>query len=187
MPELTPERIKEKDYRILFLDAFAGHHTDAIRAFCRSRGFVLIKIPGGITPINCGLDVDLHADMERDLLDLENEDFKLQQLQRPWRVPTRSRQSIVDDVASWWETFPHARTGVDSFRRVGRTCNKLPMELAIIGGWGEWRECEPAPPRTGNSLGFLRACVRAAGCHSESKSKDGESPFDFLYVCHGVL
>ena len=93
---------------------------------------MLIKIGGGTTPILCTLDVYLHADLERDMLEFENEDFQQQQLEKPWKTPSRERQSLTDDLAAWWSSFPHARRGVDAFRRVGGSCvNYHAMDVSV--------------------------------------------------------
>jgi len=67
--------------------------------------------------------------MEQGLLEFESLDFDRQQEERPWKVPTRDRQSVVDDIASWWSAFNHAHVGKYSFLRNGLS-NALPLQKA---------------------------------------------------------
>ena len=113
--------------RIWFLDAFRAQHVKEVDDLLAERRYIKIKIGGGCTPILCGLDVDLHAEMERGLLEFEGLDFDRQQEERPWKVPTRDRQSIVDDIASWWSAFDHAHVGKYSFLRCGLS-GALPLQ-----------------------------------------------------------
>ena len=68
--------------------------------------------------------------MSRDLQELEQVDFQAQQEAKPWKVPDRTRQSIVDDVAAWWNFWPHARKGRECLQRTGLTNQLPPMECA---------------------------------------------------------
>ena len=115
--------------RIWFLDAFRAQHVKEVNDLLAERRYIKIKIGGGCTPILCGLDTDLHAEMERGLLEFEGLDFDRQQEERPWKVPTRDRQSVVDDIACWWSAFDHAHVGKYSFLRNGLS-NALPLQKA---------------------------------------------------------
>ena len=115
--------------RIWFLDAFRAQHVKEVNDLLAERRYIKIKIGGGCTPILCGLDTDLHAQMEQGLLEFESLDFDRQQEERPWKVPTRDRQSVVDDIASWWSAFNHAHVGKYSFLRNGLS-NALPLQKA---------------------------------------------------------
>ena len=119
LPVWTPEREKNHDYRILLLDAYTAHKTEAVRALCRERGFIRIMYGGGVTGILQWNDTDLHAQLDQLYLDLEYEDFQLQLERRPWRVPARSKQSVVDDVAAIWAHLPHAGIGIGASKRTG--------------------------------------------------------------------
>jgi hypothetical protein len=121
LPELTPERIADGDYRVLALDAFEVHKTAKVIAFANSRGYIVIGHRGGTTAIGQWNDTDLHLPMEKEYLNLETLDFDAQLTQRPWRVPSRSRQSIINDIACVWASLPH--------EHIGRKASKLT-------GWG---------------------------------------------------
>ena len=111
LAELTPERIADGDYRVLALDAFEVHKTAKVIAFANSRGYIVIGHRGGTTAIGQWNDTDLHFPMEKEYLNLETLDFDAQLTQRPWRVPSRSRQSIINDIACVWASLPHERIG----------------------------------------------------------------------------
>ena len=119
LPEWSAERAKAHDYRIMFLDAFEVHKCQEVTDLCWSRGFLVIPLGGGTTPIACWLDTDLHQPMSAGLQELEQLDFEAQLEQRPWRCPSRERQAIVDDSASWWYRFPHASNGQVAAMRTG--------------------------------------------------------------------
>jgi len=132
--------------RIWFLDAFKAQHVPAVDALLLERGYIKIKIGGGTTPILCGLDTDCHAAMEKGLIDLEQIDFARQQEERPWRVPTRDRQTLVNDIGNWWVHFPHASVGVASFQRTGLS-NALPALKTSADGVVEFELWAPEDDR----------------------------------------
>ena len=123
LAELTPERIADCAYRVLALDAFEVHKTATVIAFANSRGYFVIGHRGGTTAIGQWKDTDLHLPMEKEYLNLETLDFDAQLTQRPWRVPSRSRQSIINDIACVWASLPH--------EHIGRKASKLTGWVAI--------------------------------------------------------
>ena len=125
LPPWTPEREAARDYRVMFLDDFAVHKTAEVKAVLKERGFFRIMLGGGTTFMMCTLDTDYHAPFSRDYQELENMDYQEQLDERPWRVPTRTRQQIADDVACVWANLPRARIGRASMLRVGFS-NALP-------------------------------------------------------------
>jgi hypothetical protein len=117
------------DFRILLLDAYSAHKGENVKALCKERGFMRIMYGGGVTGILQWNDTDLHARIELEILELEAQDFHKQLEQRPWRVPTRERQDLVDDVAACWANLPHANIGVMASKRTG-LCIALPARNA---------------------------------------------------------
>ena len=98
----------------------------APRAHCLLRNASYAsRIGGGCTPFQCGLEVLYHASMSSDLQQMELVDFQAQQLARPWRVPTRSRQAVLDDACAWWFAWPHACKGRQCLQMTG-VSNALP-------------------------------------------------------------
>lgn len=83
------------------------------------------RIGGGCTAFQCGLDTVYHQPMSHDLQEMEQVDFQAQQLAAPWKVPSRSRQALLDDVGAWWSAWPHARKGRECLQQTGMT-NALP-------------------------------------------------------------
>ena len=90
---------------------------------------VRVRIGGGCTSFLCGLDVLVHAAQSKGLQDLEQLDFQRQQEERNWAVPTRSRQAMVDDLATWWFHWPHARKGKECLSITGLS-NALPRMMS---------------------------------------------------------
>ena len=125
LPEWNAERQERRDFRVLLLDAYTAHKTEAVRLLARERGFLRVMYGGGVTGILQWNDTDLHARMEYALLQLEQLDFHKQLEERPWRVPTRERQDLVDDVGACWLSLPHASLGVQASKRTG-LCVALP-------------------------------------------------------------
>ena len=75
LPEWTDEREKEKDWRILSLDAYSPHKNPEIAELCWSRGYLYhegLMVPGGATGVVQGPDTDLHAWLEAELLELQS-------------------------------------------------------------------------------------------------------------------
>lgn len=115
----TEERKAANDYRVIFLDSYAVHKMDEIRDLCWSRGYVRIILGGGATAIQCVLDTDVHALFEREMNELEAMDFHDQLIEKPFAVPSRERQRLVDDACSVWASMPLAGIGVEAFPRTG--------------------------------------------------------------------
>lgn len=74
---------------------------------------------GGITGITQWNDTDLHLLVEQRLLALEEADFHQQLCERPHKVPTRTRQSVLSDVAAIWATTPHHERAAAAAARTG--------------------------------------------------------------------
>ena len=77
------------------------------------------RLGGGTTAFLCGLDVYYHAAQSRDLQEMELEDFTAQLEAMQWKVPTRERQVMVDDLMSWWFGWPHAKKGRECLQKTG--------------------------------------------------------------------
>ncbi len=119
LPEWSQSREAKRDYGIILLDAYTAHKSLAVKELARERGYLRIMYGGGITSILQWNDTDLHARIERSILELENDDFHRQLEKRPWRVPTRERQSLVDDVGAVWASLPHASIATQASKKTG--------------------------------------------------------------------
>jgi hypothetical protein len=115
----TEERQQENDWRILLLDSFAVHKMPEVFAFAKSRGYIILIMGGGTTPILCILDTDLHSRLKGKLIALEGDDLHQQAMLQPYRVPSRGRQTLVDDTCSCWAGLPLSDIGRRSLKRVG--------------------------------------------------------------------
>lgn len=119
VPKWTEERAKSHDYRLMFLDDYAVHNMKDVFDLLWGRGFLKIKLGGGTTFILCTCDLDLHADLDRDYIEMDVDWAAAELRDRPWRVPQKTRQEVVDDWASIWHRFPHGRRGLSSFKFAG--------------------------------------------------------------------
>jgi hypothetical protein len=135
LPLWTEERAAINDYRVFFLDDYAVHNMKDISDLCWSRGFLKIKIGGGCTFILCNCDLDLHADLARDYLEMDVDWAAAELKDKPWRVPDKSRQAVVDDWSCIWYKFPHARRGVDSFKYSGLGARPPARTVRADGSW----------------------------------------------------
>lgn len=135
VPEWTPERAEADDYRLFYLDDYAVHNMQEVTDFLWSRGFLKIKLGGGTTFILCNCDLDLHADMEKDCLEMEIDWAAKELEERPWRVPQKTRQNVVDDVACFWHQFQHARRGIESFKLSGLAARPPERVYKADGTW----------------------------------------------------
>ena len=109
---------------MLFLDAFEVHKMQSVRDVALKKGFVVIDIGGGTTGIVQWNDTDLHILTSKQLQQLENESLHLQLEEKRWKMPEKTRQDLIDDVAAIWHTLDH--------RRIGRTAAKATgMHIAL--------------------------------------------------------
>ena len=135
VPVWTPEREAKKDYRIMYLDDFRVHKMPEVKNFLWSRGFLRVLIGGGCTFILCNPDLDCHADVERQYLEMDVE-FQAAELERrPWKIPEKSRQSFCDDMVSIWKTFPHKQRGAETFQFCGLGARPPLRKFDQHGNW----------------------------------------------------
>lgn len=107
----TPERLEAKDWRLFYLDIYSGHLSYRIWQLCWSRMYVLLFHGGGCTGLTQPNDLWLHWDFERKLCDLEAQAFLRHGLLRPHKIPTLSRQELLDMAAStWFNDIDHRRS-----------------------------------------------------------------------------
>ena len=115
----TAERRKANDWRLFYLDIYAGHLSLRIFMLCWSRMYILLFHGGGLTGMTQCNDVWLHWVLERKLLAMEQLDHCMQALLRPNVLPSISRQTIVNNSTSVWaHEIEHART-VKCSKRTG--------------------------------------------------------------------
>jgi hypothetical protein len=110
LPVFTPERKSKGDWRILYLDLYAGHMSRRIWDLCWNRGYLLLYHGGGCTGLTQLNDVWLHWLLEQRLLEVEQAQFNAEMLLRPTKIPSVDRQSMINNVAAVWETLPHNRS-----------------------------------------------------------------------------
>ena len=110
LPIATPERQRSGDWRLFYLDLYAGHMSYRIWSLCWERMYVLLYHGGGCTGLTQLNDVWLHWLYEQKLLEVEQAHFNAEMLLRPHKIPTVSRQALLNNAISVWETLPHERS-----------------------------------------------------------------------------
>jgi hypothetical protein len=110
LPKATEERRRTGNWRLLYLDLYAGHLSRRIWDLCWSRLYVLLYHGGGCTGLTQWNDVWLHWLLEQRLLDVEQVHFTSEMLIRPDKVPSMDRQAYIDNAAAVWESLPHERS-----------------------------------------------------------------------------
>ena len=103
----------------MYLDDFKVHKMEEVKNFLWSRGFLRVLIGGGCTFILCNPDLDCHADVERQYLEMDVEYQAAELEKRPWKIPEKSRQGFCDDMVCIWKAFPHKKRGAETFQLCG--------------------------------------------------------------------
>ena len=135
IPQWTDARAAIHDYRLIHLDDFAVHNMEIIKDFLWKRGYLKNKIGGGCTYAMCGCDTDLHADLQMSYMEMDMEWAAEECKLRPWAIPTKTRQSFVDDWIVIWDNFPHARRGKKSFQTNGLGARPPDRIVHADGSW----------------------------------------------------
>ena len=110
LPIATPERQRNGDWRLFYLDLYAGHLSLRIWELCWDRMYVLLYHGGGCTGLTQFNDVWLHWLYEHRLLEVEQAHFNSEMLLRPHKIPTIDRQALLQNAIAVWETMPHERS-----------------------------------------------------------------------------
>jgi hypothetical protein len=112
LPLWTADRAARNDYRILGLDSYSAHKSEAIVNLAWERGYIAGQgsmIPGGLTGMLAGPDTDLHAWMEQELIAMQTVSQHSQLAARPHKVPTETGQSMANYATSIWEFADHTQ------------------------------------------------------------------------------
>jgi len=153
----TPERRAAHDWRMFYLDIYSGHLSLRIWEICWSRMYVLQYHGGGTTGLMQTNDLWVHLDLERRLGYLEGLEHTRQALLRKGKIPTMSRQQILNNYFTVWEhDIDHTRS-VEWGKRTGLSLALDGSEdVGSAGGrrhWGRGRGAafgaEPGPGGTG--------------------------------------
>jgi hypothetical protein len=127
LPLATPERRKANDWRLLYLDIYSGHLSMRLFKLCWDRMYLMMYHGGGLTGLCQPNDTWLHWLFERKMLNLEAVDVLQALLLRPNKVPTQSRQDILDNASKVWfcGDIPHERSRA--------ACKSIGFSLALDG------------------------------------------------------
>ena len=88
-----------RTWRIIAADAFSAHLPPQVFNRCWNRGYVLITLGGGITPVVQTCDTDLNQHVKRRYMALETAEL-LQQMRDGINVPSNPPERCIDLMAS---------------------------------------------------------------------------------------
>ena len=117
----TEARRDARDYRLLYLDAYAAHLDEGVKDLAWERGYVLAIHWGCTTGICQVNDTDLHHALSSEYMYCESVSFMDQQMMDLGNI-SRSRQQVLDDVGAVWSSLDHQQ-GVLGHLRVGLANN----------------------------------------------------------------
>lgn len=111
LEQATQDRVKEKDWRLFYVDIYSGHLSYRIWKLCWDRMYVLLYHGGGTTGLTQPNDLWLHRMMEIEIGHLESVAFLQKGLLRPSKVPSMTRQEVLDQASTvWLHSLPHERS-----------------------------------------------------------------------------
>ena len=107
----TEDRRRRNDWRLFYLDIYSGHLSLRIWQICWDRMYILQFHGGGLTGMTQVNDLWLHHTMELEIGKLEAFAYLRKGLVRPGKVPTLTRQEILNNATTAWQTsIPHERS-----------------------------------------------------------------------------
>jgi hypothetical protein len=89
---------QSRQWRIIIADAFSAHLSPQVFNLCWNRGYVLITLGGGITPVVQTCDTDLNQHVKRQYMALETAEL-LQQMRDGINVPSNPPERCIDLMA----------------------------------------------------------------------------------------
>ena len=115
----TPERREKQDWRLFYLDIYAGHLSFRIWEICWMRMYVLLYHGGGVTGLTQVNDLWLHWMMEVILGEMETIDVDAHMALRPGKIYTPTRQSIINNACAMWKPEVEHRRSIQWTLRTG--------------------------------------------------------------------
>ena len=113
----TESRAAALDWRILLLDVAPSHIGPEVVAAAHASGYVCLYHYGCTTGVAQVNDTDLHQELSRLYIYLEQAAFSNQQLVDPGDL-SRRLQDVADDAAAAWRIYDH-RKGVQGHKFSG--------------------------------------------------------------------
>jgi len=121
--ELLPVAASTRESKVVLLDWFSAHRTDAVVEFVESRGHVILWHGGGCTPITQHNDTHIHAILQRILVRLENRVTHAERvdmhLNNRCGVASLKRTDIVDIVMTAWKMLNHKSISEKGYEQTG--------------------------------------------------------------------
>ena len=109
-----------RQWRIIIADCFSAHLSDQVFNLCWSRGYVLITLGGGITPVVQTCDTDLNQHVKRKYMELETAEL-LQQMRDGINVPHNSPERCIELMADVLSSTSLHMNAAEGYVKVGFT------------------------------------------------------------------
>ena len=115
-----PDMSGTRQWRIIIADDYSAHHSQKIFNLCWSRGYVLILLGGGITPVIQTCDTDLNQAVKREYTLKESEVF-VQQMQDGFSVPSCTPECCIEMMADVLMNMPLHYAAAEGYIKTGLT------------------------------------------------------------------
>ena len=113
-----PLKTEGRPWRIMFNDDFAAHKTDAVFRLCWSRGYVLVTLGGGVTPVQQTVDLDLNQHVRREYCAAEAE-VLISMMRDGVVVPSLRPENCVDLLHGVMSKQALHLAAADSYEKAG--------------------------------------------------------------------
>jgi hypothetical protein len=111
---------QSRQWRIIIADAFSAHLSPQVFNLCWNRGYVLITLGGGITPVVQTCDTDLNQHVKRRYMALETAEL-LQQMRDGINVPRNPPERCIDLMAEVLSSTSLHLDAAEGYVKVGFT------------------------------------------------------------------
>ena len=111
---------QSRQWRIIIADAFSAHLSPQVFNLCWNRGYVLITLGGGITPVVQTCDTDLNQHVKREYMALETGEL-LQQMRDGITVPSNPPERCIDLMAAVLTKTSVHLNAAEGYLKVGFT------------------------------------------------------------------
>ena len=115
-----PEMSSDRRWRILIADDFSAHHSPEVFNLCWKRGYVLIVLGGGITPVIQTCDTDYNQAVKREYITRETDEL-IRQMQDGAIVPSCAHETCIDMMAEVLQNMALHFNAAKGYKKTGLT------------------------------------------------------------------
>jgi hypothetical protein len=115
-----PKNSNNPQWRIIIADDFSAHKTQRVFDLCFSRGYILIVLGGGITPVLQTCDTDLNQAVKREYIQRETE-VLIQQMQDGITVPSCTPEDCIEMMADVLQNMDLHYAAAEGYKKTGLT------------------------------------------------------------------